>query len=397
MVSIRAQLIGLWVVGVSLVAVLSFLAVGVAPPEDAAAASRRLFGIAGGLAAVVAGLAASLWWFDRRLREAFGGMRQAVRRLAQGDMSARLESRACAETAALAEEFDGAVQRLQSLLGAVRAASRQMERAAAEMAQGHADLSRRTEHQASSLQQTASAVQQMTATVTHNAESAQRASKHASAATDVASRGGQAVAMVIGTMEAISDSSKRIADIIGVIDGIAFQTNILALNAAVEAARAGAQGRGFAVVATEVRSLAQRSADASKEIRQLILGSSAQVGEGAAQVEHAGETMAEIVDAVKRVTGLIGEISAASQEQSQSLHQASETLQQLEKVTQQNAALVEQANGVSASIEEQAAALAHAVAAFRLPERAEAFAPRPVEPFQRRSAALAAPVHLPQS
>jgi methyl-accepting chemotaxis protein len=396
MASIRTQLIGLWVVGVSLVAMLSFLAVGVAPPEDAAAASRRLLGIAGGLAVVVVGLAASLWWFDRRLREAFGGVTRAVRQLAEGDMSARLESRAFAETAALAEEFDGAVQRLQGLLGAVCAASRQMDRAAAEMAQGHADLSRRTEHQASSLQQTASAVQQMTATVTHNAQSAQRASEHATAATDVASRGGQAVAMVIGTMEAISDSSKRIADIIGVIDEIAFQTNLLALNAAVEAARAGAQGRGFAVVATEVRSLAQRSADASKEIRQLILGSSAQVGEGAAQVEHAGETMAEIVDAVKRVTGLIAEISAASQEQSQSLHQASDTLQQLEKVTQQNAALVEQANGVSASIEEQAAALAHAVAAFRLPERAEAFAPRPVAPFRRESAALAAPVELPQ-
>jgi len=203
--------------------------------------------------------------------------------------------------------------------------------------------------------------------------------------------------MVIGTMEGISDSSKRIAEIIGVIDEIAFQTNILALNAAVEAARAGAQGRGFAVVATEVRSLAQRSADASKEIRQLILGSTAQVGEGAAQVEHAGETMAEIVDAVKRVTGLIGEISAASQEQSQSLHQASDTLQQLEKVTQQNAALVEQANGVSASIEEQAVALAQAVSAFRLPERAEGFAPRPVKPFRRESAALAAPAQLPQS
>jgi methyl-accepting chemotaxis protein len=343
--------------------------------ERTAAAARRQGMAMGAVAVAVLLLVGFLLWFDRRLQEAFRRMAAAIRRLSQGDLTARLDSRACAETVAIGEEFNVALLRVHELVGQVRAAARQMERASGEISEGHADLSTRTERQASSLEETASAMEQMTATVSQNAENAKRASEHASAAHDVASRGGQAVAMVVGTMEAINDSSKRISDIIAVIDGIAFQTNILALNAAVEAARAGEQGRGFAVVAAEVRNLAQRSAEASKEIRQLILHSVGQIGDGSTQVEHAGETMADIVVAVKRVNDLISEISAASQEQSQSLHQVSETVQQLEKVTQQNAALVEQATAVSASMEDQAATLAQAVGRFKL--RDERAAPEP--------------------
>jgi methyl-accepting chemotaxis protein len=211
-------------------------------------------------------------------------------------------------------------------------------------------------------------MEEMTATVSQNAENAKKASQHASAASDVAARGGEAVGAVVNTMSGISASSKKIADIIGVIDGIAFQTNILALNAAVEAARAGEQGRGFAVVASEVRSLAQRSAAAAKEIRQLISDSVGRIDAGSKQVAEAGKTMGEIVESVKRVNGLIAEISAASQEQSQSLAQVSDTVQQLEKVTQQNAAMVEQATAASASLEEQAESLTRAVGSFKLAE-----------------------------
>jgi methyl-accepting chemotaxis protein len=371
MQSIRAQLIGVWVIGASMVALLGYVAAG---------ASGRLIEFAGGFAAVILLLGVALWWFDRRLMEAFRGMSGAVQRLAHGDLHARIELATCAETETFADEFNRALQRVHGLVGEVLEAARRIQVAAEEISDGHRDLSARTERQASSLEEAASTMEQMTATVSQNADNAKRASQHASAARDVASRGGQAMAMVVGTMEAISDSSKRITDIISVIDGIAFQTNILALNAAVEAARAGEQGRGFAVVAAEVRSLAQRSADAAKEIRQLILGSVNQVGDGSNQVEHAGETMAEIVDAVSRVNDLVSEISAASQEQSQSLHQVSETVQQLEKVTQQNAALVEQATSVSASMQQQAATLASAVGRFKLRDGEQGRGAPPAEP-----------------
>jgi methyl-accepting chemotaxis protein len=346
--SIRTQFIALTAVCLVLIAVLSVVVV-TGSRSDAAA------WIALALAVVL--LSGVLYWFARRLQKEFARMTSAVRSLADGDLTARLESRACAETIALGREFNGAQQRLHALLERVQAAARQLLVASGEISQGHADLSARTEQQA---------MEQMTATVSQNAQNAKRVSEHASAAAEVARRGGQAVAGVVGTMMGISDSSGRISDIVAVIDGIAFQTNLLALNAAVEAARAGEQGRGFAVVAAEVRSLAQRSATAAREIRQLIQDSAGRIDAGSREVEEAGETMAEIVTAVKRVHDLIAEISSASQEQSQSLHQVSETVQQLEKVTQQNAAMVEQASAVSASMAEQAASLAHALGRFKL-------------------------------
>jgi len=257
-------------------------------------------------------------------------------------------------------------QQLLQIVSQIREASSTIQVSSSEIAQGHTDLSQRTEQQATSLEQTAAAMEQMTATVTQNADSARKATEHASAASAVAVRGGEAVGAVVHTMTGISDSSKKIADIIGVIDGIAFQTNILALNAAVEAARAGEQGRGFAVVASEVRSLAQRSATAAKEIRELISDSVGRIDAGSRQVAEAGKTMNEIVTSVARVNSLISEISASSQEQAQSLSQVSMTVQQLEKVTQQNAAMVEQATAASDSLRDQATALTRAVGNFKL-------------------------------
>ena len=358
--SIRTQLVALWAICFVPIAALGMLVV-TGTGRGAAA------WIVSAFAALT--LSGALYWLSRRLREDFARMACAMHGLAQGSLTARMEPRACAETLAIGQEFNGALQRVHALLDQVQAAARQLLLASGEISQGHADLSTRTEKQASSLEEAASAMEQMTATVSQNAENAKRANQHAAAAAEVAKRGGQAVAGVVGTMMSISESSGRISDIISVIDALAFQTNILALNAAVEAARAGEQGRGFAVVAAEVRSLAQRSAAAAKEIRQLILDSVGRVDAGSRQVEEAGETMAEIVSAVQRVHDLIAEISSASQEQSQSLSQVSETVQELEKVTQQNAALVEQASGLSASMDEQSSALAIAVGKFGLLER----------------------------
>jgi methyl-accepting chemotaxis protein len=286
--------------------------------------------------------------------------------LARGDLTQDVQASSKDEVGRLMLALRGTVGQLGGIVTKIKLSSDIVNTAAQEIAQGHADLSSRTEEQASSLEQTAASMEQMTATVSQNAENAKKASQHASAASEVAERGGEAVGTVVSTMSGISASSKKIADIIGVIDGIAFQTNILALNAAVEAARAGEQGRGFAVVASEVRSLAQRSAAAAKEIRQLIADSVGRIDAGSKQVAEAGKTMDEIVESVKRVNGLIAEISAASQEQSQSLTQVSDTVQQLEKVTQQNAAMVEQATAASASLEEQASALTRAVGSFKL-------------------------------
>ncbi|WP_292999763.1 methyl-accepting chemotaxis protein [Nevskia sp.] len=252
------------------------------------------------------------------------------------------------------------------LVSQIQGVTDEIRLAAEEIATGNADLSQRTQEQAASLEETASSIEELTSTVKQNAENARQANQLALGASDVALKGGRVVGDVVGTMSAIQASSKKIVDIISVIDGIAFQTNILALNAAVEAARAGEQGRGFAVVAAEVRSLAQRSAGAAKEIKSLIGDSVEKVGNGTRLVEHAGKTMDEIVTSVKRVTDIMAEISAASQEQSQGIEQVNQTITQMDEVTQQNAALVEEASAAARSLESQAEGLSASVAGFRV-------------------------------
>jgi len=238
--------------------------------------------------------------------------------------------------------------------------------ASAQIAQGNQDLSGRTEQQASALQQTAATMDELGSTVRNNADNAKQANQLALGASAVAVRGGGVVGQVVETMKGINQSSRKIADIIGVIDGIAFQTNILALNAAVEAARAGEQGRGFAVVASEVRSLAQRSAEAAKQIKVLISASVERVEQGTAQVDQAGRTMEEIVGAIKRVSDIVGEISAASAEQSSGVSQVGEAVTQMDQATQQNAALVEESAAAAQSLQQQAQQLVEAVAIFKL-------------------------------
>ncbi|MCE7914102.1 MAG: HAMP domain-containing protein [Nitrosomonas sp. PRO4] len=255
---------------------------------------------------------------------------------------------------------------LIDLVGKVRSSTDQITTASGEIASGNSDLSQRTEEQASSLEETASSMEELTSTVKQNADNARQANQLAAGASEVAVKGGAVVGQVVHTMKSINESSHKIVDIISVIDGIAFQTNILALNAAVEAARAGEQGRGFAVVATEVRTLAQRSAAAAKEIKELINDSVAKVDEGTRLVDEAGTTMDEIVSSVKRVTDIMSEISAASQEQSSGIEQVNQAVTQMDEVTQQNAALVEEAAAAAESMQEQAQVLTQAVSIFRL-------------------------------
>ncbi|MHB1086082.1 MAG: methyl-accepting chemotaxis protein, partial [Thiobacillus sp.] len=256
------------------------------------------------------------------------------------------------------------------IISQVRTGTETIAVASREIASGNADLSNRTESQASSLEETASSMEQLTSTVRQNAENARQANQLVGSTADVAVKGGRVVGQVVDTMASIKDSSRKIADIIGVIDGIAFQTNILALNAAVEAARAGEQGRGFAVVAAEVRNLAQRSAGAAKEIKALIEDSVGKVDAGGKLVDEAGKTMDEIVNSVKRVTDIMSEIAAASQEQSAGIEQVNQAVGQMDEMTQQNAALVEQAAAAAESLQDQAGQLAQAVSAFKLDEMA---------------------------
>ena len=309
--------------------------------------------------------------------------------LARGDLTEKITNAYNGTFGQLRNDANTTVDKLTVIVGQLRDATGSINTASREIAAGNADLSSRTEEQASSLAETASSMEQLTGTVRQNAGSAEQANQLAAGASDVAVRGGEVVGQVVATMSSIHDSSKKIVDIIGVIDGIAFQTNILALNAAVEAARAGEQGRGFAVVAGEVRNLAQRSAAAAKEIKGLIGDSVDKVGAGTRLVDQAGKTMAEIVTSVKRVTDIMGEITAASHEQSAGIEQVNRAIAQMDAVTQQNAALVEQAAAAAESMEEQAGNLATAVAVFRLSTQPEGqAATRP--PSSPRVAELAA-------
>ena len=303
------------------------------------------------------------------IRSITGGIDAAVKvaqTVAAGDLGSQVVVDRHDEIGTLLAALQQMNGSLVAIVGDVRQASESIATGSAQIANGNADLSQRTEEQASNLQQTAASMEQLTATVKHNADTARRASELAEGASSVAAQGGQVVGQVVATMDGITDSSRQITEIIGVIDGIAFQTNILALNAAVEAARAGEQGRGFAVVASEVRSLAQRSATAAKEIKVLIGESVGKVENGTRLVADAGRTMGDIVDQVQRVNTLIAEISDASGEQSRGIGQIGDAVAQLDQVTQQNAALVEESAAAAESLRVQADALARTVATFRL-------------------------------
>ena len=303
------------------------------------------------------------------VRSITGPVQDAVRlahAVAAGDLTTMVQVQGSNETARLNQTLVDMQERLSSVVGQVRQGAQAVAAASVQIAQGNHDLASRTESQASSLEETAASMEQLNSTVQQNADNARQANQLAASASQVAVRGGEVVSQVVVTMKGINESSRKIADIIGVIDSIAFQTNILALNAAVEAARAGEQGRGFAVVATEVRSLASRSAEAAKEIKQLIGASVERVEQGTAQADQAGATMAEVVSAIRRVTDLMGEISAASNEQSMGVSQVGEAVTQMDQVTQQNAALVEEMAAAADSLKMQAQHLVAGVEVFKL-------------------------------
>jgi methyl-accepting chemotaxis protein len=306
------------------------------------------------------------WRITRSITQPLQGAVAIAKTVAVGDLSSRIAVTGTDETAELLDALQHMNDSLVKIVGEVRQGTDAIATASGEIATGNFDLSSRTEQQASSLEETASSMEELTATVKQNADNARQANQLAVAASDVAIRGGDVVAQVVETMDSINASSKKIVDIISVIDGIAFQTNILALNAAVEAARAGEQGRGFAVVASEVRNLAQRSAGAAKEIKTLIADSVEKVDAGSKLVEQAGATMDEVVSSVKRVTDIMGEITAASHEQSAGIEQVNQAISQMDQVTQQNAALVEQAAAAAESMQDRAKALADAVSVFKL-------------------------------
>ena len=323
-----------------------------------------------GLASLMAAVGLAMgWMLTRNLRLSLGAepseLSEAVGRVAEGDLSRPLIVQPGDSSSVLAS-----VARMQDSLvkvvSTVRTNSESVATASAQIAQGNQDLSQRTEEQASALEQTAATMEQLNSTVRNNTDSAKQANQLAQGASMVAAQGGEVVSKVVNTMQGISDSSRKIGDIIGVIDGIAFQTNILALNAAVEAARAGEQGRGFAVVASEVRSLAQRSAEAAKEIKGLIGRSVEQVEQGTLLVDQAGKTMGEIVGSIQRVSDIVAEITSASIEQSSGITQVGEAVTQMDQATQQNAALVEESAAAAESLKGQAQQLVQTVAVFKL-------------------------------
>ncbi len=336
--------------------------------EATRSAAQRMQWWSAGLALLAVVVAAALLWvMVRTLRQELGGdpadARAALRRVAEGDLS---DDQRVGKPLGLMAELQGMRQSLRELVQQVQTASAEMLHASSEIAQGNADLSMRTESQASALEETAASMEQLNVTVRQNADNAQTANQLALSASDVAQQGGTVVERVVDTMKGISASSHRIADIINVIDGIAFQTNILALNAAVEAARAGEQGRGFAVVASEVRALAKRSADAAKEIKDLITTSLERVENGSTLADQAGGTMQDMVGAIRRVTDIMGEISAASHEQSSGVAQVGEAITQMDQATQQNAALVEESAAAAQGLRNQAESLLRAISRFQL-------------------------------
>ena len=305
-------------------------------------------------------------WLVRAISRPLEAAVKIARGVAGGDLTQQIDVRSKDETGQLMQALKDMNDSLVKIAGDVRSGTDTIATASNQIAAGNLDLSSRTEQQASSLEETASSMEELTSTVQQNADNARQANQLAASASEVAAKGGAVVAQVVDTMGSINASAKKISDIIGVIDGIAFQTNILALNAAVEAARAGEQGRGFAVVATEVRNLAQRSAAAAKEIKTLIGDSVEKVDQGARLVDQAGATMEEIVASVKRVTDIMGEITSASQEQTSCIEQINQAISQMDQVTQQNAALVEEAAAAAASLQDQAINLSQVVSIFKL-------------------------------
>ncbi|USX24746.1 methyl-accepting chemotaxis protein [Oxalobacteraceae bacterium OTU3CINTB1] len=360
--------------------------------DAVAASSRNLLYV---LAALVLTFGVVCAWLlttgiTRPLREAV----VAARRVASGDLTGHIDASAKDETGQLLAALKEMNASLLGIVTEVRSGTDHITTSSSEIAAGNQDLSRRTEQQAGALEETASSMEELTSTVKHNADNARQANQLAASAAQVAVKGGAVVAEVVGTMDSINESSKRIVDIISVIDGIAFQTNILALNAAVEAARAGEQGRGFAVVASEVRNLAQRSASAAKEIKALIGDSVDKVNQGSRLVANAGVTMEEIVSSVHRVSDIISEITAASTEQSAGINEVNQAIGSMDAVTQQNAALVEEAAAAAESMQQQAAALAQIVSVFKVNDSARPYQPikatvpaRRLNPVGRISAA----------
>ena len=315
------------------------------------------------------------WWVTRSITTPIAYALRVAQAVAAGDLSSKIVADGKDETGQLLQALRDMNTSLATIVGQVRGGTGTIAVASSQIASGNADLSARTEAQASALEETASSMIELTSTVRSNSDNARQADSLARSASTIAQRGGTAMAEVIGTMDAINASSRKIVDIIAVIDGIAFQTNILALNAAVEAARAGEQGRGFAVVATEVRNLAQRSAAAAKEIKELIADSVNRVGQGAQLVSQAGATMDEVVASVGRVSAIVGEISVANHEQSEGIEQINAAIMQMDQTTQQNAALVEEAAAAAAAMHEQAGELETLVSQFKLEQNAGAKAP----------------------
>ncbi len=365
--------------------------------ENAEAAYKNallLTALIGG-AALLLGVGAA-WLVTRSITRPLHEAVKVARRVAEGDLTGQVQVKSSDETGQLMQALKEMNDSLVHIVTQVRAGTNTMAKASGEISAGNQDLSSRTEQQAGSLEETASSMEQLTSTVRQNADNARQANALAASASEVAVKGGAAVAEVVETMGSIHASARKIAEITGVIDGIAFQTNILALNAAVEAARAGEQGRGFAVVAGEVRNLAQRSAAAAKEIKALIDTSVAKVDAGSKQVDRAGETMQEIVVSVKRVTDIIDEIASASQEQTAGIEQVNQAVSQMDHMTQQNAALVEEAAAAASALQDQANDLAQVVNVFKLENAPEMepgtqAAPQPAQEPVQESAPAQAP------